>query len=502
MATVRELTTLLKYKLDESGLRGYTRNAQRAGKQVGTAGKRATRPWTTGMVEAKAATAGLISRAKRLLGVYLGFRGIKSILTTSGNMAQLNHRLREALGSAQEFNRVYGQLRTISQRFPSSLQTNIRDFTRMNQLLQDTNVTTQEQVDLLGTLQAGMIASAGDTSRASQLMRRFARSLGQGAIQTSVINSLLDTAPELYNALLKGLQKTNPELGATADNLRDLAGQGKLTTDIVLPALKSQMEDLKKAADNVPLSLSDAMIKLRNSFTDMIGRSQEAGGALSGVVKAINFVGEHLEGITKIVVAFGVAWGLSEIIKGLGFVAAGIKAIRDGWIAATVAEYAFLLPYILIGAAIAGVVLLLQDVYTWITDGNSLLQKAWEYTKDWAMSFEPVRNVVQWISDKISTIINSITSMVRKLREAKSWVSDTASGIGESVSGAAAGAWDWIKSPFVDSGNSTQNNSQTNNTTVNVTTNSDNPRDIGEAVSHAVRLPPIIVTPDNMEPAQ
>jgi hypothetical protein len=84
-----------------------------------------------------------------------------------------------------------------------------------------------------------------------------------------------------------------------------LGSEGKLTSDVVLPALTSQLEKLREEADSMPATINDAFTNLRSQLMVTVGSFYDATGASSGLVGSIDWIRVTLEEATPEILNFG-----------------------------------------------------------------------------------------------------------------------------------------------------------------------------------------------------
>lgn len=311
MATVRELTVALKWEIRGnqkfSQFNENLKKSQRAAKQ------------------AKKATSGLASAAKRLIGVYAGWRGVKAVATTASEMRQLNSQIQEAIGSQTDFNQLNGKLYDIAKRNYKPIGELKKQFLEQQQILKGTNVTTEEGIKLMqARAAASSISGNGGAGRA---MRTLLRDVAQGELTQSTFRQGLKRAPVLINHVVKQLQKLKPELGITKENFSELAQEGEITSQDLITAAGSGLGELQSRADNVQTSLSDAMTNLGTAFTKMVDGSDEASKGLDGIIKGLGWISDHLPQITTAVGAFVGAWALAKTVKMVGEMGTAIGGI-------------------------------------------------------------------------------------------------------------------------------------------------------------------------------
>lgn len=187
-------------------------------------------------------------RLRNVSGLIAGGFGINIATSFVDQAAQIRNALREAGDDSQKaFEEVYlSSVRSLAgfkdttvgvQRFQKALgdrQTlseTIRDLETLNKLLALTGKTTQER---------------------SSTMIQFSQALQAGYLGGEELRAVRESAPiDLTRAIAR-------EAGGTIEDLKDLSIQGKLTTDVMLRALKSLEEEADRRFKNVQVTIQDA----------------------------------------------------------------------------------------------------------------------------------------------------------------------------------------------------------------------------------------------------
>lgn len=376
MATIRELVTVLKFKLDKAGLTEYTRKAKDAAKGVErqlNANTVAQKRLTAAGKAYNATMQAAVVQLRRLAAAYIGIQGARTVLTAVDEQRQLAGQLQRTGLAGAQLEAVQRKLFDISQRHSKETNTLTQEFIKFRDALRETGTSTGQQLELFGALQASFEASGTSASRAEQLVRRFTRNLAEGALGTSTIQTFLDGNQAGLEALIKGLNQVAPELKANMRNIRDLAMQGKLTADIVLPALTSQLADLRNQAAKMPDSLSDATTRFRNSFREVIRGSKSAETGLDSLIRVIDFGTRNMGTIVPLAALSGAAWALGSVL-GLG----------TKW------------RIVMVGVGLAA-----EDIYQWLTGGESILGNLVGPASRWAGELERAQAALRWIKDNI-----------------------------------------------------------------------------------------------------
>ena len=127
------------------------------------------------------------------------------------------------------------------------------------------------------------ISGAG-TQQAEAAILQFSQALASGVIRGDEFNSVAENAPAAMDAFSRAL-------GVSKGELRKLAAEGMLTTDILISALQEQSSVVDELASKTSATIGQASTKLKNAMIVFVGQLDVATGASNSLVSS-------LEGIT------------------------------------------------------------------------------------------------------------------------------------------------------------------------------------------------------------
>ncbi|WP_395501834.1 tape measure protein [Ectopseudomonas mendocina] len=207
---------------------------------------------------------------------------IRTIASTSDAWVEMTDRIKLATRSDAEYAESLEALRKISDRTFTNMTNNAEVYINSLSVLRERGFSNREALQFTETIGLGLVASAAKGERATQVINQFSKALQQGKLQGDSFNSMVESAPALTDALARGLGKTREELSR-------MATEGKLTTDVFVPALLSQMDSLGSAVDGMNITVGDALTRLQNAWNAAIG-----GADMSPLIQAI-------QGLTEVI---------------------------------------------------------------------------------------------------------------------------------------------------------------------------------------------------------
>ena len=131
--------------------------------------------------------------------------------------------------------------------------------------------------------------SGASTQGAEAAILQFSQALASGVIRGDEFNSVAENAPAAMDALSRAL-------GVGKGELRKLAAEGALTSDVLIQALKEQSEEVDKAFGKTESTIGQAFTNLKNNVIVFVGQMNEATGASKDFVSVLDSISTWIEG--------------------------------------------------------------------------------------------------------------------------------------------------------------------------------------------------------------
>ncbi|HHA2532593.1 TPA: tape measure protein [Stenotrophomonas maltophilia] len=262
--------------------------------------------------------------------------GFRRVATEAVGLASALVAVKAAVGKADEWTNLNNRLRLVTQgqaQFAAAQADVIRIAGAARQPLGATAelyqriAMNQEALGLSGrdlarvveTISKTMVISGTSAAGADAALVQLGQAFASGTLRGEELNSVLEQAPALAQAIAKGL---NVPIG----KLRELGAAGKLSSQQVINALQSQAGAVDEAFSKMDSTVGQAMTLFNNNLQVMIGRADEATGASKALAAGIGALGSNLE----MVAVAGAAVASGPLLKAL---LARVAAANAGMVA-------------------------------------------------------------------------------------------------------------------------------------------------------------------------
>ncbi|OGA56737.1 MAG: hypothetical protein A2710_03830 [Burkholderiales bacterium RIFCSPHIGHO2_01_FULL_64_960] len=252
-------------------------------------------------------------------GSYVGGLA-KSVADTADEFRNLEARVKLATGEGPLFQAAFDGVAQVALRTNTALNETGTLFARLAkagteagqsaQLAQDNALRLTETINQAIQLSGG----SADSSRAA--ITQLIQGLQSGVLRGEEFNSVMEQAPRLAQAMANGL-------GVTTGELRNLAGQGALTAEVVMKALRGQADVVANEFSKLPPTVGRALQNLTTQWTLYVGQSDNGLVSSANAAKVINALAGNLDTLVTTLTAAGKLWAAIKI--------AGLAADFGAW---------------------------------------------------------------------------------------------------------------------------------------------------------------------------
>lgn len=263
-----------------------------------------------------------------LSGIGETLRSIQSIALTAVGGTFLTSMARDVGAVADQFNSLRARIALVTGDGPaleaafeavrqialdtgSALETTADLFTRVLRAGQEVGLSQQQALQLTETINKAIQVSGGSAQAADAAITQLIQGLQGGVLRGEEFNSVMEQAPRLAQALADGL-------GVTTGELRKMAQEGRLTSEVVLAALQGQAQTVADEFAKLPPTIGRALQNLNTNWATYIGQVDKATGASVAAAQAINAVGQNLDEIAAFATRAGAVIAAALAVQAAG----------------------------------------------------------------------------------------------------------------------------------------------------------------------------------------
>ena len=242
--------------------------------------------------------------------------GVSQLKGFADGYTEIQNKLRlvesASISSAKGLNNVFD----IALKTNQSINATSGVYQRFAQNAETLKISQAQIASLTETVSKAVAVSGASAGAADAALTQFGQALGSGILRGDEFNSVMEQTPALAKAIATGF-------GVTTGELRNMAKEGKLTMDVLVPALERAKESVDDQFNTRILTISAAFENLNTSTIKWIGELDKSTGASEAFAKAINEIANHLTIVASLAAGAGVIWSVGKIRT---WIAASIQA--------------------------------------------------------------------------------------------------------------------------------------------------------------------------------
>ena len=197
-------------------------------------------------------------------------------------------RLQAATGSIAAAEAAYQGLYRLSQQTGVAVSESAGAFARFALAAREVGATNDQVLALVRTVQHAGIVAGASTAETTSTVMQLGQALASGKLQGDELRSILENMPTLAEALAR-------QLGIGVGELRKMGEEGKLTADVVMPALLRAGERINAEFEKLPPTmgrsfsiLGEAMTRFAADLDRALGLSQAIARAAQAAAAAVD----------------------------------------------------------------------------------------------------------------------------------------------------------------------------------------------------------------------
>ncbi|WP_394261476.1 tape measure protein, partial [Moraxella boevrei] len=239
----------------------------------------------------------LLSRTQAIIsGGLFGIFAL-SVAKTADTMQDLNSQIMLVTKNEQEQLVVKERLHQMANKNLTDLKSTIGLYTNSARALGNMGKSQEEVLKFTNAVSLAMgVGGKSATEQASALLQ-LGQAMQSGVLQGDEFRSLAENAPIMLDLIAE-------KLGKTRGQVRKMAGEGKITAQVVYDSLSGATDKLQAMFDKMPVTMSQAFGVVKNNYNVFVDNFINKTTGLSGAVaKGLIGISNHFETIAKVAIA-------------------------------------------------------------------------------------------------------------------------------------------------------------------------------------------------------
>ncbi|MFN1671288.1 tape measure protein, partial [Acinetobacter baumannii] len=251
-----------------------------------------------------------------------GYLSASMVASYSEAWTELNNKLSNSVRANESLIDVTQRVFDISQATRSSLDATATLYARLERGTREYNTSAADLAKLTSIINQGFIVSGATAQEAENAIIQLSQGIASGVLRGEEFNSVAEQGSRLMVALADSM-------GVGIGQLRKMAAEGKLTTDVVVKGLLSQGDAIGKEFAKTTRTMSQAFQEAGNNLTKFLGENATIKASINVFSDAVITVSKNLDVMTD-VLTFAAGVIGSRFIGALSLAgAAQLKKAKD-----------------------------------------------------------------------------------------------------------------------------------------------------------------------------
>ncbi|WP_312450062.1 tape measure protein [Stutzerimonas nitrititolerans] len=250
--------------------------------------------------------------ASAISAVTAGF-GVRELYQASEAYQTITNRLKLVTQGNEGLATAQAAVFDIAQKSGQSLTATAELYQRIAQNQDALKLSGEGVAGIVDTISKAMVISGASASSAQAALIQLGQAFASGTLRGEELNSVMEQAPALSQAIAKGM-------GKTVGELRALGAEGKLTADAVVQALQSQAGAVDDLFGKMQDTMGTGLTRIGNSFTNLVGKMNEVSGVSASIAGSFTTVSAAVDSLTED------ADSLAATVATVGAVMSGVAA--------------------------------------------------------------------------------------------------------------------------------------------------------------------------------
>jgi len=259
--------------------------------------------------------------ASEAIGMTSALATAKAVIGKADEWTNLNNRLRLVTKDQVAFIAAQQNVIQIAKATRQPLGATAELYQRIAMNQEALGLSGSGLARVVETISKTMVISGSSAAAAEGALVQLGQAFASGTLRGEELNSVLEGAPALAQAIAKGL---NVPIG----KLRELGQAGQLSADQVVKALQQQASAVDADFGKMAATVGQSMTQLNTNLSEMIGRADEATGASQSLAAGIGLIGNNLQAVAVASAAFASGPLLKSLLARVAAANAGVVADR------------------------------------------------------------------------------------------------------------------------------------------------------------------------------
>ncbi|ATM37857.1 TPA: tape measure protein [Klebsiella pneumoniae] len=215
---------------------------------------------------------------------------VQQVASYADAWTELNNKVANSVRTGETQAEVMQRIFDVSQATQSSLNGTATLYARLERGTRTYNTSAEDLTRLTTIINQGFAVSGATAQEAENAIIQLSQGIASGVLRGEEFNSVSEQGSRLMVALADSM-------GVSIGQLRAMAAQGQLTTDVVVKGLLSQGDAIGKEFANTTVSIAKGLQVAGNNVTKFFGENSTVKSFAAGFRDSVITISENLEAL-------------------------------------------------------------------------------------------------------------------------------------------------------------------------------------------------------------
>ncbi|WP_436879557.1 tape measure protein [Escherichia coli] len=220
---------------------------------------------------------------------------VQQVASYADAWTELNNKVSNSIRTGETQAEVMQRIFDISQATQSTLNGTATLYSRLERGTRTYNTSAEDLARLTTIINQGFAVSGATAQEAENAIIQLSQGIASGVLRGEEFNSVSEQGSRLMIALADSA-------GVTIGQLRKMAAEGKLTTDVVVNGLLSQGDAIGKEFEKTTVSIAKGLQVAGNNVTKFFGENATVKSFAAGFRDSVISVSENLETLSSVLI--------------------------------------------------------------------------------------------------------------------------------------------------------------------------------------------------------
>ena len=216
--------------------------------------------------------------------------GAAEIIEMSDAFVTLEAKVKLATGEGAAFVTGFQGVTDIAKETFTSIENTGELFARITQASESLGLAQGEILSVTKTINQAIQLSGGSAASADAAIVQLVQGLQSGQLRGEEFNSIMEQSPRLAQAMADGL-------GVTRGELRAMAADGKLTSEVVIEAVRSQTQTINDEFATLPTTFANSVQNMKTTVFELVGSLNETVNQSGRLAEGIQYISDAIDNI-------------------------------------------------------------------------------------------------------------------------------------------------------------------------------------------------------------